>query len=529
MGAAPGVRERISMPPAVPRVLFLGLDGATATALAPLFDRGVLPNLRALWRRAAHGTLRSTTPMVTPVAWTSFLTGCSPVRHGIHEFYHLDAASQTICPNHADRIRAATLWQILSGHGRAVVSLNLPMTYPTLGVEGLVVAGTDAPSLDAAFAQCPEFGRQVRARLPAYTNKNLWKSRPRTLEELRGVAARTRALFLDQARAALLADERVDWSALLVHFHNLDGMQHRVWPELDVDDAPKRPDPAWVREVESCLTALDDACGILLELAQKRGAAVVAVSDHGFGPCRAIVNVNGLLSEAGLQRTLSYGTRYRYRLSRLRDRFVRWRFRDRPGHVQRLPRSVTGEVGCDWKRTVAYAPYGQLSACVFLHPPGLAGSVAGRRLGKEIIEILREARNPETQAPLFADAFDTAESYGIDPRAAGIPDILAPSSDGFQAQAKWSPFDRTIVRPDPELPGTHWLLGVVAIDAPGVAPGNHLDADLQDVAPTALEMLGVAHSETFDGRVVREAFQGSEPAPARPQEKARMRRSRFPA
>jgi predicted AlkP superfamily phosphohydrolase/phosphomutase len=511
------------MPHAVPRVLFLGLDGATLTALGPLFERGVLPNLRTLWGRAASGTLRSTTPMVTPVAWTSFLTGCSPVRHGIHEFYHVDVTAGTICPSHADRIQTATLWQILSGQGRPVVSLNLPMTYPTLGVEGLVVAGTDAPSLDAAFAQCPDFGEQVRGSLPSYTNKNLWKSRPRTLDDLKAVAARTSVLFLEQARAALMADARVDWSALLVHFHNLDGLQHRVWPELDVEESGPAPDPAWAREVGRCLRSLDDACGILLELAQRRGAAVVALSDHGFGPCRAIVNVNGLLAKAGLQRPLSYGTRYRYRISRLRDRWIRWRFRDRPGLAQRLPRSIAGEVGCDWKRTAAYAPYGQLSACVFLHPPGLRESAAGARLRGEIVQMLREASDPESGARLFADAFDTAETYGLDARAAGIPDVLAPSADGYQAQAKWSPFDKTLVRPDPDLPGTHWSQGVVAIDAPGVRRGDHLDADLQDIAPTALALLGVTAHESFDGRVLREAFTGSiSPAP-RPSEKARAK------
>ena len=50
------------MPAPASRVLFLGLDGGTMSALRPLFDRGTLPHLAALWRRAAFGTLRSTTP-----------------------------------------------------------------------------------------------------------------------------------------------------------------------------------------------------------------------------------------------------------------------------------------------------------------------------------------------------------------------------------------------------------------------------------------------------------------------------------
>ncbi len=169
------------MPAPVSRVLFLGLDGGTMAVLGPWFDRGLLPNLAALWRRSASGTLRSSEPMVTPVAWTSFATGCTPPVHGIHEFYYVDAVDRTIRANHAGRVRVPTLWQVLSAAGREVVSLNLPMTYPPPRVRGLVVAGSDAPGLEWAFAQCPDFGREIFAEVPDYTHKIVWKNRPRSL------------------------------------------------------------------------------------------------------------------------------------------------------------------------------------------------------------------------------------------------------------------------------------------------------------------------------------------------------------
>ena len=116
----------------------------------------------------------------------------------------------------------------------------------------------------------------------------------------------------------------------MVHFHNLDSLQHRLWPYLDVDETGVI-DPPWNLEVERCMAALDESAGRLMELASKRDAAIVAVSDHGFGPCKALVNVNGLLRRAGLQRGLMYGTRFRYRARRLGDRFHRWLTRRAPG------------------------------------------------------------------------------------------------------------------------------------------------------------------------------------------------------
>jgi predicted AlkP superfamily phosphohydrolase/phosphomutase len=242
---------------------------------------------------------------------------------------------------------------------------------------------------------------------------------------------------------------------------------------------------------------------------------VIAVSDHGFGPCKALVNVNGLLRRAGLQRALMYGTRFRYRAQRLGDRLRRWLLRREPGGSGRCPpRSIEGMVGCDWKRTAAFAPFGQLSGCIFLNPAMANQESVAARVRREAIEVCLASRDPETGDPLFADAFDVAERYGLDPAAEGLPHVLALSADGYQAQAKWGVSVRNrLLRPDPNLPGTHWMEGIIAIHAPDIRPGGHLRANLHDVAPTALAMLGLRVPEGMEGRVLHEAFEN--PLPVR--------------
>ena len=500
------------MPAFASRVVFLGLDGGTMSVLGPGFDRGLLPNLASLWRRSAFGALRSSEPMVTPVAWTSFATGCTPPTHGIHEFVYADPSDRTLRANHAGRVRVPTLWHVLGALGREVVSLNLPMTYPPPRVPGLIVAGADAPGLDWAFAQCPGFAAEIAAHVPDFTIKIAWKHRPKTLDDLRSRAAWNRAIFRAQADAAERADRRADWTAMMVHFQNLDSLLHRLWPYLDVDATGLRV-PGWNEEVEGCLRALDETAGRLMELASRRDAAVIALSDHGFGPCRALVNVNGLLRDAGLQRGLMYGTRFRYRARRVGDRLRRWMSRRGVGVSGRLmPRSIEGQVGCDWKRTVAFAPFGQLCGCIFLNPRATATSGAADRARREVIEACRAARDPETGAPLFSGVFSVADRYAIDPAAEGLPEVLALSADGYQAQAKWGVSLRNeLLRPDPDLPGTHWSEGILAIDAPDVRPGGHLRAHLHDVAPTALAMLGLPVPESMEGRVLHEAFENPLP------------------
>mgnify|MGYP001003551643 CR=1 FL=1 len=127
------------------RLLILGLDGATWTVLDPFRQRGFLPNLDALLKRSAHGTLRSTIPPVTSAAWTTMMTGCRPGRHGVFDHRYFDGGTGRMRVNNASRVRVPTFWHTLSGLGRPVISLNLPVTYPPLRVKGIVVSGIDAP------------------------------------------------------------------------------------------------------------------------------------------------------------------------------------------------------------------------------------------------------------------------------------------------------------------------------------------------------------------------------------------------
>src|SRR5436309_11740527 len=87
----------------------------------------------------------------------------------------------------------------------------------------------------------------------------------------------------------------------MVQFQNLDPFQHRVWPYLNVDETGVAS-PEWNAAAADVIRGLDDAIGRLCELAERRGAAVMIVSDHGFGPCLGRIHVNRILVDAGVAR-----------------------------------------------------------------------------------------------------------------------------------------------------------------------------------------------------------------------------------
>ena len=129
----------------------------------------------------------------------------------------------------------------------------------------------------------------------------------------------------------MLADRLVpDWSVLMVQFQNLDPFQHRVWPYLNVDETGiDRPD--WNAAAAQVIRGLDDAIGRLCELADKRGAAVMMVSDHGFGPCLGRIHVNRILVKAGVARLPGWAGRIGRRTMQAGDRLRLWgQKRDNP-------------------------------------------------------------------------------------------------------------------------------------------------------------------------------------------------------
>src|SRR4051794_38664407 len=357
------------MPKSIERIVVLGLDGATWTVLDPMRQRGLMPNLDALLARAAHGTLTSVIPPVTTAAWTTMMTGCTPPRHGVFDHRYYDAAAGRMKVNHSGRIRVPTLWHQLAQAGRSMVCLNLPGLYPPPKLPGVVVSGLDSPHLDGALQSAPEFGARLKAEVPAYSLRYFWKHAPQSLEELTANAALTVESFRGRAEGGLLADSMVpDWSVLMVQFQNLDPFQHRVWRYLNVDETGiDRPE--WNAAAATVIRGLDDAIGLLCELADRRGAAVMAVSDHGFGPCLGRIDVNRILVDAGVARLPGLAGRIRRRMDQAVDRLRVWRAKkgDPKARSASFDQSISSQFPFDWKRTVAFAPHQDTAAMVYVN------------------------------------------------------------------------------------------------------------------------------------------------------------------
>lgn len=508
------------------RLMLIGLDGATWTVLDPMRRRGLMPNLDALLSRSAYGPLTSTIPPMTSAAWTTMMTGCGPSRHGVFDHRYFDIGAGRMRVNHAGRVRVPTFWSLLSSAGHTVVSLNVPVTYPPQPVKGLMVSGIDAPHLDAALSGSPEFARRLKAEVPEYHIRALWKRPPVDLAEMTENARATVELTLSRARAADLADRmHPDWSALMVQFQNLDPFQHRAWRYLNVD-ATGIDDPPMNAQAEEVMRGFDRAIGLLCELADKRGAGVMVMSDHGFGPCLGRIHANRILIDAGVAKLPGVLGKLRRRGRQLVDHFrtARAKRNDPEARSATFEHSIRAQYPFHWGKTLAFVPHQDTAAMVYLNStarrPG-APLATPRQVDdarRSASEALGSAKHPETGVTLFPRLVDVASAYGVDPAREGFPDLIALPDEYYWVRTKLAP-GRAWVEPDDNLPGTHRPEGIVAVSGRGIAPGRTLDAHLNDVMPTVLRWFRLpipGHVEgtplpcLLDGPTVRQ----DAPAPA---------------
>jgi len=153
------------------KVVVIGLDGLDAKLVRRLMAEGKLPNFRALAGNGSFSELQTVAPALTPAAWSSFLTGVDPSRHGIYDFITRDrhtylprlTSSKVVEPRRLLAIgkyrlplsRARTrmlrkgvpFWRILGEHRLETTILRVPITFPAEPFKGRLLSGMCVPDL----------------------------------------------------------------------------------------------------------------------------------------------------------------------------------------------------------------------------------------------------------------------------------------------------------------------------------------------------------------------------------------------
>ena len=272
--------------------------------------RGDAGARRAWCARAGPGVLRSIVPPLSPLVWTTIATGVSPLQHRILDFTRFDPQTGAREPITSDERRAKAVWEMAGESGRDVAVFGLWATHPAEPVRGLMVSDRLFSFQRAATAGAARCRPSRRPR------------RPRARGAARGGGRRS-ALAALQAYLPWLGDGRVRWSGSRgpnPYAHPVTALRrilvetrlyHRLAARLDRAQAPgavlrlppghghrsatcsrrtrRRASPRSTRPTSSATAGAGDVLpggrrllGEYRALAERTGAALLVVSDHGF-------------------------------------------------------------------------------------------------------------------------------------------------------------------------------------------------------------------------------------------------------
>ncbi len=287
------------------RVLLVGWDGADWNVIDPLLERGDLPHLASLLERGARGRLRTVTPVLSPVVWTSVATGVGPDRHGIVDFLAVDRDSGARVPVTSNLRRVPALWTLLSQRDLPVGVVAWWATWPAEEVAGYVVSDRIAYQLFGMGESLlpgpegktwpPDLWEEIEPLMVRPEEIGVGDVRPfaRLPEDLSTLPDEDQEL-LEEFKVVLAATHTYSEIALrlagrggpvlrCVYFEASDTAAHLFMPF----HPPRRPEidagryDRWHTVVDAVYRDLDQRLGRLLETTGPE-TSVVLVSDHGF-------------------------------------------------------------------------------------------------------------------------------------------------------------------------------------------------------------------------------------------------------
>lgn len=520
-----------------PEIAVIGIDGGTWDLILPWAEQGRLPNFYRLIKEGTWGNLQSTIPPVTAPAWTSFMTGKNPGKHGLFDFFETDNDTYKIQYACASSRKAKTIWRILSDRGKRVGVINVPMTYPPEEVNGYMISGMDTPDDNSPFIYPSSLKEQIWRKVGrimldihhlGYMNND--RKRDKVLMELIELEKSRLKLIL-----YLLENHPVD--IFMVVFNATDQVQHHFWHYMNpahhyFDEKAAKVFGTAIFRIYQCI---DEIIGVLLKIFPEE-INIVLMSDHGFGPTSPrYFYINRYLEKIGIlfvKDTQKYVSGAFSTFMGRVDSFLRLSL---PPDLKRkiatlFPwaraklESYLSFSMIDWSKTKAYAvEISPTSPTIWLNLEGRnKEGIVKQEEYDDVVEYIRQSlydlKDPVDGSQVVLKAYRKEEIY-YGKELDKAPDLILSwwEGKGFtvkQSYPRSSDNDDSIVGYHSEVmqggkdwSGTHTLNGMFLFYGKGIKKGKRIEgATIVDLAPTLMYLMKEDIPDDMDGIVLTDVF-----------------------
>jgi predicted AlkP superfamily phosphohydrolase/phosphomutase len=443
-----GLFDRFKSKEQKKRVVLIGLDGSPYTLLNRFIEDGTMPNMAALSRRGSLLQMDTSIPDISSVAWTSFMTGANPGRHGIYGFLDLQPNSYKIYFPNSRHINGETLWGVAGREGRRSIVINVPSTYPAQPLNGILVSGFVAIDLNKATYP-PDLAPKLREmdyRIDVDARK-VQQSHDALMEDILKTLER-------RVETLLHLFDNEEWDLFIGVITSTDRLQHFFF------DAIEEENHKYHSAFKDYYRRVDNFLGQVGE--RLRDETMIIMSDHGFTKIERQVYLNRWLIDNGYLK------------------------------LKENARSI--EDIAEGSRAFALDPGRVYINLKGKYPAGTVERSDGAKLAEEIAkgiaEIAAEGR------PIVARVFRRDELFS-GPKLEFAPDLCVQPVYGYDLKGavnKSELMDREI------FTGMHTQDDATLYIT---APQETLRSEkphITDVAPTVLHALGLATPLSMDGR-----------------------------
>jgi len=503
--------------------MVIGLDCGTFDLIKPWVVDGYLPNLARLLQEGSHGILKSTIPTISPAAWTSFMTGKNPGKHGVYDFFQRKKDSYDVFIVRNNLPALGTIFRHLSEAGYRVGAFNVPMTYPPEPVNGFMVSGLGAPD-NHRYTYPPELVEQLKAQNYTINNPPF---KPETAEEFYDqLVANTKI----RARAMLQLLRQESWDFFMAVFRDIDTIEAFYWHYMD--STHPLHDPAASNKLKNAILNYHiQIDGIIGEMLDAFGEGIVfVISDHGGGPLHKEVHVNNWLAQQGfltfkqqkelkgtfLQSLRRIGVTREFITATIGWSAVDWL-------KSRLPLSIRTWVPWEnpnlvemvsWPHTKAYS-FGHIGQ-IFINLKGrepqgvVAPGAEYEQVVADIVARLKQLKDPETGEPAVTDIYLRDDLYH-GPFTEFAPDINVIFQNMRYLVHIGAEFAHTGIFGPPVNfeTGTHRIDGMMIVHGKPIRTNqeNKQPYELVDLAPTIYYLMGLPIPVDVDGNVIKEMLE----------------------
>jgi len=493
-----------------PKVVVIGLDGATWNLIKPWAEEGKLPTFKYLMENGAWGILESTVPPLSPSAWVSIYTGCKPSKHGIFGFVKRKSDSYFYRPISSRDVKKKPIWEVLSECGLRCIVINALFLYPPKPINGILITGLGTPSKDSDFVYPKSYKEFILKNFPEYDvdfNEDLLL----VSDDAKLFIRKVKDVTKEQIKLTKFFIKNESWDFLFSIFRALDVIQHYFWNDRQL--------------VYNFYKIFDEFIGELLhDYLKDEKFVLFIVSDHGFSKVEKYFCINNWLEQIGMLRmvekqkndrsTLITAETVKKILLKLRMRKLVWKLK-RTKLLERLLRVIPSEEfryihQIKWDETKAYYYEGS-DGIININlkdrePCGIVEKKDYHDIVSCICNELKKLEDPETDEKIVERVYTKEKLYGSADDE--LPDIFVLMREGYRAVAYNKLDDSSMFMPPVHgrilRPADHHINGVFLAFGWNIVCGKKVEnaVKLWDIAPTIMNILCVPIASYMDGRVL---------------------------